>query len=182
LYVVAESRDGLVLIDQHAAHERIMFERVLDRLSRQEVTSQRLLLPVTVKLPPREADFLREQLGSLQKIGLEISAFGGDAFLVDGLPPMVRVQDIEGFIRDLVVELQSEGGETRKQRRLSEETIAKKACRLAVKANDFLGPQECEALLRDLLRCELPYTCPHGRPTMILFSRAELEKKFGRVG
>jgi DNA mismatch repair protein MutL len=179
---VAESRDGLVLIDQHAAHERIMFEFILTRLAREEIISQRLLLPVTVTFPPREADFLLAQLDSLQRLGLEISLFGSGSFLVDGLPPMVQVRDIEAFLRDLVSELQAEGGETRKARRLSEETVAKKACRLAVKANDPLGREECEALLRDLLRCELPYTCPHGRPTMILFSKGELEKKFGRLG
>jgi DNA mismatch repair protein MutL len=182
LYIVAESPEGLVLIDQHAAHERVMFERVLDRMRRREVESQRLLLPATVELPPREADFLTAQLDSLQAIGVGISAFGARAFLVDSLPPMIAHHDVPELIRTLVADLQEEGGETRKERRLSEEVVAKKACRLAVKANDRLSTAEGERLIADLLACALPYTCPHGRPTMIQITRGELEKKFGRVG
>jgi DNA mismatch repair protein MutL len=181
LYIVAESADGLVLIDQHAAHERILFEQMLRRLDRQEVVSQRLLMPATVNLPPRESDFLQAQIPALQGIGLGISLFGPHTFLVDALPPMVKTTDVESFIRTLVVELQEAGGETRKSRRLSEETVAKTVCRHAVKANDPLKPGEWNRLIADLLACDLPATCPHGRPTMILFSRAELEKKFGRA-
>ncbi len=182
LYIVAESPEGLVLIDQHAAHERVMFEKVLDRMRRREVESQRLLLPATVELPPREADFLEAQLDSLQAIGVGISLFGARTFLVDALPPMVAHLNVPELVRNLVSELQEEGGETRKERRLSEEAVAKKACRLAVKANDRLSPAEGERLLADLLDCALPYTCPHGRPTMIQITRGELEKKFGRTG
>ena len=84
-------------------------------------------------------------------------------------------------IRTVIVDLQQEGGETRKGRRLSEEVVAKTVCRHAVKANDALKPAEWDHLLHDLLACDLPYTCPHGRPTMIQLSLAELEKKFGRA-
>jgi len=182
LYIIAESPEGLVLIDQHAAHERVMFEKVLDRMRRREVESQRLLLPATVELPPREADFLEAQLDSLQAIGVGITLFGARTFLVDALPPMVAHLNVPELVRNLVAELQEEGGETRKERRLSEEAVAKKACRLAVKANDRLSPAEGERLLIDLLACALPYTCPHGRPTMIQITRVELEKKFGRTG
>jgi DNA mismatch repair protein MutL len=182
LYIIAESPEGLVLIDQHAAHERILFEQMLDRLRHEEVKSQRLLLPVTVEFPPREADFLKAQLDSLSKIGVGISLFGAASFLVDALPPMVKTKNVAEFIRTLAVELQEAGGETRKARRLSEEVVAKTVCRHAVKANDRLRPDECEKLIQDLLACDLPYTCPHGRPTMIQISRVELEKKFGRAG
>jgi DNA mismatch repair protein MutL len=181
LYLVAESPEGLVLIDQHAAHERILFEQMLARLAREEIKSQRLLLPVTVEFPPREADFLRAQLDPLNKVGVGISLFGPHSFLVDALPPMVKTKDIDNFIRTLVVELQEEGGETRKARRASEEVVAKTVCRHAVKANDRLTLGECEHLVRDLMACDLPYTCPHGRPTMIQISQVELEKKFGRA-
>ncbi len=185
LYIVAESPEGLVLIDQHAAHERILFERLLDRLRRREVESQRLLLPATLELPPRESAFLEKQLESLQAIGLGITAFGARTFLVDALPPMIANArnrgDVPELIRTLLADLQEEGGETRKERRLSEEAVAKKACRLAVKANDRLSPGEAERLLADLMACHLPYTCPHGRPTMIQITKGELEKKFGRA-
>lgn len=182
LYIVAESPEGLVLIDQHAAHERVLFEQMLRRMAKQEMLSQRLLLPATLNLPPREADFLKEQLPALNQVGLGISLFGSDSFLVDALPPMIKTSDPASFLRTLVVELQENGGQTRKERRLSEEVVAKTVCRHAVKANDPLKPEEWESLLNDLLACDLPYTCPHGRPTMIQFSLAELDKKFGRSG
>ncbi len=181
LYLVAEGKEGLVLIDQHAAHERVLFEQMLRRVAKQEVLSQRLLLPATLELPPREADFLMAQLETLNQIGVGISLFGTTTFLVDALPPMVKTRDVTEFMRTLVVELQEAGGETRKSRRLGEEVVTKTVCRHAVKANDALRPDEWDKLVADLLACDLPYTCPHGRPTMIQFSLDELEKKFGRI-
>lgn len=183
LYLVATSADGLVLVDQHAAHERVLFEQMLARMSAQDPGSQQLLFPATVTLPPREADFLHAQLETLQHAGIGVTAFGPTAFLIDALPVMMqsKVGDLGEFLRNLVSELQSEGGDTRKSRRLSEEIVAKTVCRHAVKANDALRPEEWDQLLIDLLACDLPYTCPHGRPTMILISLSELEKKFGRV-
>jgi DNA mismatch repair protein MutL len=181
LYLVAESPEGLVLIDQHAAHERVLFEQMLRRMALQDPASQQLLFPVTLEFLPREADFLLAQIEPLQRAGVGITRFGPSSFLVDALPAMVRARDVAEFIRTVVTDLQQEGGETRKGRRLSEEIVAKTVCRHAVKANDALKPVEWDMLLHDLLACDLPYTCPHGRPTMIQLSLAELEKKFGRV-
>jgi DNA mismatch repair protein MutL len=181
LYLVAESLEGLVLIDQHAAHERVLFEQMLRRMALQDPASQQLLFPVTIEFLPREADFLIAQLEPLQQAGVGITRFGPSTFLVDALPAMVKPRDVGEFIRTVVSDLQQEGGETRKGRRLSEEVVAKTVCRHAVKANDALKPQEWDMLVHDLLACDLPYTCPHGRPTMIQLSLAELEKKFGRV-
>jgi len=181
LYLVAESPEGLVLIDQHAAHERVLFEQMLKRMALQDPVSQQLLFPATLEFLPREADFLVAQLETLQRAGVGITRFGPSTFLVDALPAMVKARDVGEFIRTVVTDLQQEGGETRKGRRLSEEIVAKTVCRHAVKANDALKPAEWDMLLHDLLACDLPYTCPHGRPTMIQLSLAELEKKFGRV-
>ena len=181
LYIVAESPEGLVLIDQHAAHERVLFEQMLKRMALQDPASQQLLFPVTLDFLPREADFLLAQMEPLQKAGVGITRFGPSSFLVDALPAMVKARDVADFIRTLLTDLQQEGGETRKSRRLSEEVVAKTVCRHAVKANDELKPAEWDHLLHDLLACDLPYTCPHGRPTMIQLSLAELEKKFGRA-
>jgi DNA mismatch repair protein MutL len=181
LYLVAESPEGLVLIDQHAAHERVLFEQMLKRMALQDPVSQQLLFPVTLEFLPREADFLLAQVETLQQAGVGITRFGPSTFLVDALPAMVKARDVAGFIRTVVTDLQQEGGETRKGRRLSEEIVAKTVCRHAVKANDALKPAEWDMLLHDLLACDLPYTCPHGRPTMIQLSLAELDKKFGRV-
>ena len=181
LYIVAESPEGMVLIDQHAAHERVLFEQMLRRMALQNPAAQQLLFPVTLEFMPREADFLLDQVETLQQAGVGITRFGPSTFLVDALPAMVKARDVAEFIRTVVTDLQQEGGETRKGRRLSEEVVAKTVCRHAVKANDALKPAEWERLLQDLLACDLPYTCPHGRPTMIQLSLAELEKKFGRV-
>ena len=181
LYIIAESPEGMVLIDQHAAHERVLFEQMLKRMALQDPASQQLLFPVTLEFLPREADFLLAQLEPLQQAGVGITRFGPSTFLVDALPAMVKPRDVAEFIRTVIVDLQQEGGETRKGRRLSEEVVAKTVCRHAVKANDALKSAEWDHLIHDLLACDLPYTCPHGRPTMIQLSLAELEKKFGRA-
>jgi DNA mismatch repair protein MutL len=181
LYLVAESAEGLVLIDQHAAHERVLFEQMLKRMALQNPAAQQLLFPVTLEFLPREADFVIAQVETLQQAGVGITRFGPASFLVDALPAMVKARDVAEFIRTIVADLQQEGGETRKGRRLSEEVVAKTVCRHAVKANDALRPEEWDSLVHDLLACDLPYTCPHGRPTMIQLTAAELNKKFGRT-
>jgi DNA mismatch repair protein MutL len=181
LYIIAESPEGLVLIDQHAAHERVLFEQMLKRMALQNPASQQLLFPVTLEFLPREADFVLAQVDTLQQAGVGITRFGPASFLVDALPAMVKPRDVAEFIRTIIADLQQEGGETRKGRRLSEEVVAKTVCRHAVKANDALRPEEWDNLLHDLLACDLPYTCPHGRPTMIQLSAAELNRKFGRT-
>jgi len=182
LYLVAEKDRGVVLIDQHAAHERILFEQLLKQVAREEVSGQRLLYPVTVEFPPVQAQFLKNRMEDLGKVGLGISPMGGNSFLIDALPPRIKTLAVEDFIRGVVADLETGGAGTRQDRKLSEEVIAKTVCRHAIKANDRLTEQEGVRLLADLLACELPYTCPHGRPTMILLSKAELERKFGRTG
>jgi DNA mismatch repair protein MutL len=179
LYVVLESDRGLVLMDQHAAHERILFEQMLERVERGDVPCQRLLLPETVELSVRDAQFLREQLPTLSRLGVGLSEFGERTFLLDGLPPMVKASEPRRFVLGLVDELKSAGQQVNAQR-LGEHTIAKTVCRHAVKANDPLSGPELEHLVHDLRHCAMPYTCPHGRPTLIEMSYRELEKKFGR--
>jgi DNA mismatch repair protein MutL len=181
LYAVLESDRGLVLLDQHAAHERILFEQMLNRLEQNGTApSQKLLLPETVELPARDAIFLREQLAALTRLGVGLSEFGERTFLLDALPPFVKTSDARRFVLDLVDELKAAGREVNLAR-LGEHTIAKTVCRHAVKANDPLGGTELEALVEDLRRCAMPYTCPHGRPTLIEMNYRELEKKFGRT-
>ena len=181
LYVMLESDRGLVLLDQHAAHERILYEQMLTRLEQSGSTpSQKLLLPETIELPPRDAIFLREQLPALIRLGVGLNEFGERTFLLDALPPFVKVPDTRRFVFDLVDELRAAGREVNLAR-LGEHTVAKTVCRHAVKANDPLGGAELENLVADLRRCAMPYTCPHGRPTLIEMNYRELEKKFGRT-
>jgi len=181
LYVVLESDRGLVLLDQHAAHERILFEQMMTRIEANAAApSQRLLLPETVELPPRDAQFLRDQLPALTRMGVGLSEFGERTFLLDALPPFVKAPDARRFVFDLVDELRAAGREVNLAR-LGEHTVAKTVCRHAVKANDPLGGPELESLVQDLRGCAMPYTCPHGRPTLIEMNFRELEKKFGRT-
>jgi DNA mismatch repair protein MutL len=179
LYVLMENADGLVLVDQHAAHERILFEELRRRMEEQGVPSQKLLLPQTFDLPPRDADWIERNLSILQKMGIGIESFGPDTFKIDSVPSFLNVSDPAQFMRKVIDDLKS-AGNSASAMRLGEEMIAKSVCRHAVKANDPLRYPEVEKLIRDLLGCDLPYCCPHGRPTMIQISLAELEKKFGR--
>lgn len=181
LYLVLESDRGLVLMDQHAAHERILFEQLLQRLeSAPAAPAQRLLLPETIELGARDAQFVRENLAALTRLGVGLSEFGERTFLLDALPPFVKVADPRQFVRGVLDELMAVG-QSINALRLGEDTIAKTVCRHAVKANDPLHGAELEKLVQDLRRCAMPYTCPHGRPTLIEISYRELEKKFGRV-
>lgn len=181
LYVVLESDRGLVLMDQHAAHERILFEQMLARLQAdQRAPSQRLLLPETVELPPRDAQFVRENQATLDRLGVELREFGERTFLLDALPPFVRASVPGQFARELISELQAVGTGVNTLR-LGEEMVAKTVCRHAVKANDALAPAELQGLVDSLRHCEMPYTCPHGRPVLIELSWKDLEKRFGRI-
>lgn len=181
LYVVLESDRGLVLLDQHAAHERVLFEQMLRRMEENEnAASQRLLLPETVEVSLRDAHFLKQNLSTLTRLGVGLSEFGERTFLLDALPPFVKVTDPRKFVMELVDELKAAGNSVNTMR-LGEHTIAKTVCRHAVKANDPLAGPELEKLLEDLRQCAMPYTCPHGRPTLIEMNYRELEKKFGRM-
>ena len=179
LYVLMENADGLVLVDQHAAHERILFEELRRRMEEKGVPSQRLLLPQTFDLPPRDAEWVERNLKTLQKMGIGIEPFGAQTFKIDSLPTFLNASDPVAFMRDVIDGLRSASNSSSAMR-LGEDMIAKTVCRHAVKANDPLRYPEIERLVGDLLECELPYCCPHGRPTMIQISHLELEKKFGR--
>ena len=179
LYVLMENADGLVLVDQHAAHERILFEELRRRMEEQGVPSQKLLIPQTFDLPPRDAEWIERNMETLQKMGIGIENFGPNTFKIDSLPAFLKTPDPVSFMQRVIDDLKS-SSERSSPLRLGEDMIATTVCRHAVKANDVLRFPEVEKLIRDLLACDLPYCCPHGRPTMIQISHAELEKKFGR--
>jgi DNA mismatch repair protein MutL len=179
LYVLMENAEGLVLVDQHAAHERILFEELRRRMEEQGVPSQRLLLSQVIELAPRDAEWIERNLATLQKMGLGVEEFGRHTFKLESLPPFLSGVDPGRLLQDVIDSLKSASNSS-SPLRLGEDMIAKTVCRHAVKANDLLHAPEVEKLIRDLLDCELPYCCPHGRPTMIQISLGELEKKFGR--
>ena len=181
LYVVLESDRGLVLLDQHAAHERILYEQMLTRMEESaQAPSQHLLLPETLELSVRDAEFVRRQTDVLTRLGVGLRPFGERTFLLDALPPFIRTRDARRFAIDLVDALKAAGGGVNTLR-LGEDMIAKTVCRHAVKANDPLQGPELESLVQDLRACTMPYTCPHGRPTLIEMGWRELERRFGRT-
>ncbi len=154
---------------------------MLKRLEQNQLApSQRLLLPETVELSIREAAFLKEQLAVLTRLGVGLSEFGERTFLLDALPPFVKAANPRRFVMELVDQLKAVGQEVNSLR-LGEHVVAKTVCRHAVKANDPLAGRELENLVEDLRHCEMPYTCPHGRPTLIEMNFRDLDRKFGRA-
>jgi DNA mismatch repair protein MutL len=178
-YLVAEGPDGLYLIDQHAAHERVLFEK-LSAQHGSELASQALLSPAAVELPPASARLLAEQLPILAHLGFQVEPFGGHTFLVRGLPQLLAGMDPAAAVRVLVEDFEED--ETPLQAEVEARIIARVCKRAAVKAGQSLSPAEQRALLTDLEGCQSPRTCPHGRPTMIHLSVDLLERQFGRKG
>jgi DNA mismatch repair protein MutL len=179
LYVLMESKEGLVLMDQHAAHERVNFEKFRRALESGGVPCQRLLMPITLQTTPRDADVLKHNQASLIRLGIEIEPFGPNIFKVEALPSFLKTDDPAAWLDQVIEELSSLTAKA-SSLRLSEDAIATTACRASVKSNDVLSIPELQALLKDLFSCEMPYCCPHGRPTLVQISTAELERKFGR--
>lgn len=179
LYVLMEGKDGLVLMDQHAAHERVMFEKMRTAMERDGVPSQRLLIPLTLQVSPREADLITRNLEVLSKLGIEAQPFGPNIFKIDAIPTFLKTDDPLDWLNDVIEELSALSSKS-SSLRLGEDMIATTACRHAVKANDVLAGPELRALLQDMFKCDMPYCCPHGRPTLIQISYPELERKFGR--
>ncbi len=179
LYVVLETEDGYVVMDPHAAHERVQFERFMDAFLKGKVQTQGLLMPETVELPPRDALRVRQNIGLLREMGFGLSEFGGDAFVVDALPTCFSGASVKGLLVEVAGHLEQAGARGGKGR-WREEAIAQAACKASVKARDRLSMEEIERLVVDLAGAEMPYTCPHGRPTLIYTSFKDLNRKFAR--
>ncbi len=178
-YLIAEGPDGLYLIDQHAAHERVLFEKFMAQ-RQDHIPSQQLLEPAAVELPAHQARLIEEQLSLLEGLGFQVEAFGRNTFLVRAIPAILSGLNPHAALRVLVEDFEED--ETPLQNQLETRIIARVCKRAAVKAGQPLSPEEQSALLRDLENCASPRTCPHGRPTMIHLSVDLLERQFGRRG
>ena len=171
-YIIAEGRDGLYLIDQHAAHERILFEKIKRQRARQEIEVQGLLEPVTFEVNPKQEEVLKSHYQKLAEFGFSIEPFGDKTYLVRAVPLLLYNKDWAGMMRQLLDSLS--GGDWA-------ETIAISiACHSAVRAGQALTDDEMGELVWQLEQVAIPHTCPHGRPTMIRLSSGQLEKEFGR--
>jgi DNA mismatch repair protein MutL len=178
-YLVAEGPDGLYLIDQHAAHERVLFERLMSQRN-SAVPSQTLLHPAAVELSADQAHLLAQQLPFLERFGFQVESFGPNTFLVRMVPVILMHSNPALILRSLVETFEED--ETPLQQETEARLIARICKRSAVKAGAVLSPEEQRTLLMDLENCESPRTCPHGRPTMIHLSVDLLERQFGRRG
>jgi DNA mismatch repair protein MutL len=178
-YIIAEGPEGLYLIDQHASHERILFEKLLAQHDLGGVTSQALLDPLPVEVPLDASALLEERLPWLRDLGFEVDAFGGNTFLVRSVPQLMQQDDVGAALREIAAELES-GAEP--MRAEIERRILRRVCkRMSIKAGRVLSFPEMQALVRDLEACESPRTCPHGRPTMVQIGVVQLEREFGRT-
>jgi DNA mismatch repair protein MutL len=179
-YLVAEGPDGLYLVDQHAAHERVLFEKLMLQYDKHEIPSQTLLEATSVILPPAQATLLEEQLELLNRFGFQVEPFGPNTFQVRAMPTLFTGSDAAAALRALVEDFEED--ETPLQEELEARIAARVCKRMAVKAGQSLSGDEQRALLTDLENCDSPRTCPHGRPTMIHLSVDMLERQFGRKG
>ena len=176
-YIVATDGEAIVLIDQHAAHERILY----DQLSRQAetVSRQALLIPETIELSAGEAVLLKSNLDYLQTLGFDLEEFGGSSFILRAVPAVSAKVAARQLLLDIIADLQTEGKSV--QIEVRRENIRKYvACHSAIKAGDKLIQTEMDRLICDLFATDNPLTCPHGRPTMVRLTEAELAKRFGR--
>lgn len=179
LYVVLETEDGLVVMDPQAAHERVLFERYMTEAATGTVATQGLLIPETVTLPPPRARAVRKHLEAFATLGLGLGEFGGDTFVVDALPACLGKASPSSLLNDLAESLET-GLPRQTAPGWLREKMAQAACRSAVRAKDQLAVAEIDRLVRQLGACDMPYTCPHGRPTVIFMGYNELNRKFGR--
>lgn len=179
LFVVMEADDGLILMDPHAAHERVLYEKFMREVEENNVKTQGLLSPETFDLQPADADVVRRNLVLLVEMGFGVSEFGGDTFMVDAMPVYLKKGRAQDLLADVAHELDA-GGRRGGTQNWAKEKVAMAACKAAVKANDALSFGEIQQLVKDLARATMPYTCPHGRPTVIFMGYHELRRKFGR--
>jgi DNA mismatch repair protein MutL len=179
-YILAQNEDGLYLIDQHAAHERIHYEYFYEQFGKPRPASQELLLPITVEVTPAEAELLMERLALLQQVGVFMEHFGGNTFKVTSYPYWFPEGEETDIIREMVEWILSEKKAV-DVAKLREKSAILCSCKASIKANDYLSMRQIEQLLDRLASCKNPYTCPHGRPVVVSFSNYDLQKMFKRV-
>jgi DNA mismatch repair protein MutL len=178
-YIVCSNGRDLCLIDQHAAHERVAFERLKKSFRDPSRGGQTLLIPETVELTTSEAMLLREYVGILLRAGLETEDFGGNTFVIKAIPSALAGKDVKGLIRDIVDDL-ADIGRSRSMDDVMDRLFSRMACHSAVEGGDYMDPREIATLLRDLDSIDFSSNCPHGRPVFVMLSQLEIEKMFGR--
>ena len=178
-YWMIEYRDKMLMIDQHAAHEKVKYEQILKKVEKHEILSQTLTPPIIISVTPREADVLKLYQTYFEELGFEIEDFGMNAYAIRGIPYDLFGYESKELFEEILTELSD--NPIRGVPTIIREKIASMACKAAVKGNNSLSRQEAELLIEQLLELDNPYNCPHGRPTIISMSKYEIEKKFKRI-
>ena len=178
-YIIAENEDGMFMIDQHAAQERINYERYIKAMSSEDHKKVDLLVPISIELSNKDAIILKEHMDLFESIGFDAEEFGINTIMIRShpyfLPKGYEEQAIRKII-DIICEKESFSKE-----KFVEKTAITLSCKMAIKANDVISLEEAEVLLNTLRRTENPFTCPHGRPTIITYTKYDLEKLFKRA-
>lgn len=178
-YWIVEYNDKMYIIDQHAAHEKVMFESLMKKLENKEISSQMINPPIILSLSMSESQLLEKYLENFKNIGFQIESFGGQDYAVRAVPSDLYTLDSEDVLMGIVDNLSNETGKMVPD--IINEKIASMSCKAAVKGNSKLSYEEADKLIEQLLQLDNPYNCPHGRPTIISMSKYELEKKFKRI-
>jgi DNA mismatch repair protein MutL len=179
-FIIAQSEKGMVMIDQHAAHERVLFERLQDQFSNGNLSVQNMLIPLQVELGAAQGSLLSEHLPELDRLGFIVEDFGNGAFVIKGVPALLVGADYKKLLLDVLDEVNIHG-RSRKLEELRDDLLSVMACHPAIKVHRKLDVREMERLIADLFSCRMPHTCPHGRPTMVRFSIDEIKKLFKRL-
>lgn len=180
-YLVTATDDGLAIIDQHALHERILYEQFRERVLAGGVESQRLLIPEPIELSPAEGAVLLDQATMLARVGLELEDFGGNTVLLTQYPVMLARADRRQMVKD-VADCLMNSGKTPTRRDLLDDLLNMMACKAAIKAGQRLTPEEIDSLLAQRHLVDDAHHCPHGRPTILNLTRHDLDRQFGRLG
>jgi DNA mismatch repair protein MutL len=179
-FIIAVDEEGIAIVDQHVAHERVLFERIVERLSSGRLESQRLLEPMLIELPPAARQALSAHMTELERLGFELGEFGGDAVRIIAVPALLRREECDAAIRALAEDLEGLDRGSGVDAALKR-TAATMACHAAVKANYPLTAEKMAHILEELRRTAYSTICPHGRPVMLRLSRREVEKNFQRI-
>jgi len=181
LYALCESSNGIAVVDIHAAHERIRYEHLLLLYKKSNIQIQELLQPITFQLTKDQIAFMSDNLPQLKKLGIEFELFGGNTYIIRRLPVIMDLIKTEADIQDFIDEMKQEIVEVKDVNERINLIIKTMACHSVVRSGDPVSVQKIVTILTDLSRCQNPYTCPHGRPTIIRISERSLEKEFGRI-
>ena len=178
-YILAQNDDGFYIIDQHAANERINYEKIYHEFEKQEVVSYEILLPINLSFTPSDAILVREKMDVIKSLGIMLEEFGGNSFVVRQVPVWMAKNNVNEYVEEIITQVINNKKETRME--FLDNMAKSLACKKSVRGNEYLSQMQVEFLLEDLVKCSNPYTCPHGRPIIVKYSKYEIEKWFKRV-